>query len=275
MISPYHKFLAFCCALFLAANAWAQPSSNSPVCEKETILLKANLTASSYQWSGPNGFTSTQPEPSLTAELVSAGTYQLTVVINGNSQSYSTDVVVNQAPQAPEVNNFASCAGDILNIVPNNNDPGLIYTWTLPGGGTEVGVPLNVNTTGGNGAGNYTVVATNPNCSSPSESFSIAVFTRPGLATVNGELNVCEGEPLNLNASNTGGNTVTWILPNQTTTSGVNLFKGGMQAGDAGTYGVKLSNPGCEGNIRNFNVNVYKAPTGFSINAGFLTCPPA
>ena len=41
-------------------------SSNSPVCSGNTLILNANSVAgASYAWTGPNGFTSTQQNPSL------------------------------------------------------------------------------------------------------------------------------------------------------------------------------------------------------------------
>ncbi|TXC77078.1 T9SS type B sorting domain-containing protein [Luteibaculum oceani] len=272
MISPYLRIFLSLFGILLFSLVFGQPTSNSPVCEKEQILLKANLTASSYSWTGPNGFSSTQRDPSLTATMAASGDYFLSVVINGNTQTYSTNVQVNQAPEAPQVSNVNGCAGDPINIIPNNNDPGLTYTWTLPGGSTTTGVPLNINTNGGAGGGNYTVVATNPNCTSEVESFSVSVFNKPGLATVNGELNVCEGEPLNITAANTGGNTVVWILPDGSEVTGINLFLPGMQSGNAGTYGVKLKNPGCEGAVNNFTVNVLAPPSGFTISGDTTYC---
>lgn len=244
---------------------FAQPTSNSPVCEGLTINLNAGLTADTYQWSGPNGFASGLANPSLAAVLEATGTYTLTITSNGNTQTFTTNVLVNAAPQTPNVDNLAGCAGDQLKITPTNSNASLTYTWKLPNNTTVTGLPLNVNTNGGNGTGNYTVVSSNANCSSKEESFSIAVFAKPGLATVNGSTSICKGEALNLSASNTSGNSVTWIDPQQNETNNINYNRGGMTLQDAGTYGVKLSNPGCQGQVKNFAVNVLEAPTGFDI----------
>ncbi|QIA06264.1 PKD-like domain-containing protein [Draconibacterium halophilum] len=80
----------------------ATAESNSPVCENETI----NLTASggtSYSWSGPDGFTSTQQNPSISnAGLVNAGAYTVTVTDgNGCSNSETVDVTVNPLTGTP------------------------------------------------------------------------------------------------------------------------------------------------------------------------------
>lgn len=61
-------------------------NSNAPVCQGLTINFSGNNSASgqssgnSYQWSGPNGFTSTQQNPNITsADGIHVGNYTLTV----------------------------------------------------------------------------------------------------------------------------------------------------------------------------------------------------
>lgn len=41
------------------------PASNSPLCEGSTLQFNANTTGNTYFWSGPNGFTSDQQNPSI------------------------------------------------------------------------------------------------------------------------------------------------------------------------------------------------------------------
>lgn len=253
-------------AIFIANCVWAQPSSNSPVCEGLTINLNAGINGDSYLWTGPNGFTSTQQNPSLPATLAASGSYRLEITVGANKQSFNTNVLVNAAPELPVVDNISGCAGELLQVNPNNIDNNLTYTWKLPDNTTRTGLPLNINTAGGNGTGNYTVTASNANCSSQVESFSIAVFNKPGLATVNGELNVCRGQDLNLSAINTQGNSVRWTTSEGNTVENPNLFIGAVGDNQAGTYTVNLYNPGCEGDPRNFNVKILTAPTGFTVS---------
>lgn len=56
------------------------PSSNSPVCSGDTLILESGIDGAKYEWTGPEGFTSDQETALLENATVSAsGTYQLIV----------------------------------------------------------------------------------------------------------------------------------------------------------------------------------------------------
>ncbi|WP_276132275.1 T9SS type A sorting domain-containing protein [Polluticoccus soli] len=73
--------------------------SNSPVCAGGALNLSANSATGgvSYNWNGPNGFSSTTQNPSVSpAGLNAAGTYTVTASLNGcTSASGSATVAVN------------------------------------------------------------------------------------------------------------------------------------------------------------------------------------
>jgi hypothetical protein len=77
-------------------------SSNSPVCTGNPLTFFCpNLPGATFQWSGPNGFSSTQQNPVIAnASLSNAGTYTLTITKNGCSATVTTDVVVTQTANA-------------------------------------------------------------------------------------------------------------------------------------------------------------------------------
>jgi len=91
----------------------AVPSSNSPVCIGGVINFSTpTLIGATYNWTGPNSFTSTSQNPSLSpATLIEAGTYSLTVSIGVCSSAPSTISVT--------VNN---CGGN------NNSDLSVVKT---------------------------------------------------------------------------------------------------------------------------------------------------
>lgn len=70
-------------------------ASNSPVCVGATLNLTAStVSGASYSWTGPNGFTSTLQNPTITnVVLGSAGTYSVTVTVNGCTSDAGTTSV--------------------------------------------------------------------------------------------------------------------------------------------------------------------------------------
>ena len=84
------------------AKPTATASSNSPVCEGSTIILTGGPGGmSTYNWTGPSGFSSSLQSPTVTtnATLAMAGTYTLTVTNNnGCSASNTTSVFVENCP---------------------------------------------------------------------------------------------------------------------------------------------------------------------------------
>ncbi|MDQ3535520.1 MAG: hypothetical protein M3421_07835 [Bacteroidota bacterium] len=101
----------------------ATPSNLGPYCEGNPIQLRAVAVAgASYLWTYPNGNTSTERNHNiLNSTLADAGTYRLTITINGcTSAEASTEVVVNPRPAAPAPsNNGPICAGETLQLFAN------------------------------------------------------------------------------------------------------------------------------------------------------------
>jgi hypothetical protein len=67
--------------------------NNGPVCVGTTLQLTAPTVAGAqYSWTGPNGFTSTLQNPTLTYALAAAGAYSVTVNVGGCSDVARTNV---------------------------------------------------------------------------------------------------------------------------------------------------------------------------------------
>lgn len=88
--------------------------SNSPVCVGEQIQLYADPVANAtYNWTGPDGFTSNQQNPVINnAQLENAGTYTLIITVGGNqSEPVSTEVAVFPMPE-PAFSYGDACLGE-------------------------------------------------------------------------------------------------------------------------------------------------------------------
>src|SRR6185436_11349545 len=84
-----------------AIPATPTPSNGGPYCEGATISLSTpTVSGATYAWTGPNGFTSSLQNPTrANATTVDAGSYNVTVIVNGCASVMGvTNVVVNAAP---------------------------------------------------------------------------------------------------------------------------------------------------------------------------------
>lgn len=74
--------------------------NNGPLCEEETLLLTLDNVPNNatYQWSGPNGFSSTEQNPTINNVVYkNSGLYTVKVSVNGQlADEASTSVVVNK-----------------------------------------------------------------------------------------------------------------------------------------------------------------------------------
>ncbi len=91
-------------------------TSNSPLAEGATINLSTpGRTGATYAWTGPNGFTSTQQNPTITnAAAVHAGTYSVTVTVDGCTSPPGSTVVVVVLTQTLSVTRDGSGTGSVF-----------------------------------------------------------------------------------------------------------------------------------------------------------------
>lgn len=101
-------------------NSSSTLSSNSPVCTNSTLQLNAS-GGTNYSWTGPNGFTSNQQNPTISnATANNAGTYTCQVSGGTCSGTFSVNVVVgdNMAP-VPNAPALADVTGNCHTTVTN------------------------------------------------------------------------------------------------------------------------------------------------------------
>jgi large repetitive protein len=107
------------------------PTVNSPLCVGNTANFTSSTVAGvNYSWSGPNSFSSTAQNPSLTnVSLLQSGTYSLFGTLNGCPGPVST-VVLNVNP-IPVVTvtppSGAICIGNSIQLVASGASS---YTWS-------------------------------------------------------------------------------------------------------------------------------------------------
>ncbi|WP_343692886.1 T9SS type A sorting domain-containing protein [Chitinophaga sp.] len=118
------------------------------------ITVTPTGTVSSYAWTGPNGFTSTTQNPTVTA----GGVYTVTATLPAGC-TVSATATVTENKVVPDLDASGAVLGCLtsVGISANSSVANAVYSWTGPGGFTSTLKSPTVSV-----AGTYTVTVKNP-----------------------------------------------------------------------------------------------------------------
>ncbi|MEO6038329.1 MAG: hypothetical protein ABIQ93_07950, partial [Saprospiraceae bacterium] len=199
-------------------------SSNAPLCAG-AASLQLNETggeAMSWNWSGPNGFTSTLQNPSISNPTLSAsGLYSVTITnAAGAMATASLSVAINPVPEVNPIANQVFCNGALTTpITFTGNTPGTQFSWT----NTNDTIGLALSGTGNIasfGAQNAKIVpitalvtvlpqytANGMTCTGAPKTFSYTIQPTP-VVNAGADIAICAGGSTTLSA--TGGVSCAW-----------------------------------------------------------------
>ncbi|MBI5540376.1 MAG: gliding motility-associated C-terminal domain-containing protein [Bacteroidia bacterium] len=245
------------------ANPAPTASNTGPYCEGNTIQL--NVTAAtSYNWSGPGGFTSTLQNPTRSgATLAMTGLYSVTVTNAAGCTAISTTTVtINAIPTPTASNTGPYCVGNTIQL---NVTAGTSYSWSGPGGFTSVAQnPTRASATLAMG-GVYSVTVTNAAGCTAITTTTVTVNANP-VPTASNTGPYCEGNTIQLNV--TAGSSYNWSGPSGFTSTSQNPTRPGSTLAMAGIYSVTVTNAaGCTA-VRTTTVTVNTLPTPTASNTG-------
>lgn len=226
-------------------------SNSGPVCVGNNIILNGSGNGT-YSWLGPNGFTSSTQNNTISAIPSNAGSYSL-IVTGANSCSIiaSTNVIINSLPiSTASVSN--TCVGNTLSLTSSG---GNVYLWAGPNSFTSTNQNPSINNVSLSYSGIYIVTVTNSNNCVNSATVSATVDPAP-LASASAT-NVCVGKILNLTSS--GGNSYLWNGPNGFTNTNQNITIDPAALINSGIYTVVVSNNNCS-NTATVNVSIDPLP---------------
>ncbi|TVR79299.1 MAG: DUF1566 domain-containing protein [Chitinophagaceae bacterium] len=242
-------------------------STNSPVCAGETLSLFADSHAGiTYQWSGPDGFSSTDQNPVVSsfAQVSMTGEYTLVVISNNGCESIeeAISLIVNDTPGAPVVNsNSPICEGETLNLF-SDEVIGANYNWSGPNGFNSTNQnPVVSSSATASMSGDYELIVEVDGCSSNAASVNIDINLTPAAPTAELVSPACLGENLILNADGQINGSIFWSGPsgfqsNQQSPTVSNSATSNMN----GLYEVFVVENGCTSSISSVNVVLSSLP---------------
>lgn len=235
-------------------NINATPSSNSPVCIGEKLILKVD-GGYNYAWSGPNGFTSTEQNPFINNTTISnSGLYSLTVSDNCSCQkSYDINVIIGDIePPIPSLSTLPTITGDCqtqITTIPTATDAcaGAITATTTS--------PLSYSL-----PGTYTIVwkYDDGNGNSASQNQTVIISSQP-LPTTTSPQTFCLQQNAIINSIAITGQNIKWY---DALTNG-NLLADTILIQNSKTYYASQTINGCESERISVLINIQNtlAPT--------------
>lgn len=267
------------CPSFVSVNV-----SKTQICAGEQVTLSATLNPVgapnvSYQWTGPNGFTSTSPTPTVTPANTGCTPQTLTYTLQTLTCTNNGNVITTNRPVSVTVYPFIDPAGITVDNTSNIQDPDCSVTITsnlcpnftingqtgtatlpvLPGdNGTNVNISVSAGYLGCNYSFNVPVTCLS-NCAPP-----VATLTT-----------TCQGTNqflVNVNVSALGDASSYDIEPSQgnaLTISGIGSYQFGPYPNNT-SVNIKILNsldPNCNVNLGVVNYTCQTCPNLLSVNA--------
>ena len=229
-------------------------SSNSPVCEGQTIQLNSSSSngGNFVAWNkiSPNiGLISnSNSSPGISnVALSDSGRYQVAYALNGCSKLDTVSVTVKPLPVISSLTtNAPICSGNNLNASVSATN-GSTYSWTGPNTFSNGTNSWSIPSATTAASGTYSLTVTLNGCSINSTVVN-TVNPTPVVNTTS-PVSVCEGTQLQLNVTATAGGGYAWAGPNTFSSLSQNPVVSSMATTTMnGTYSVTVTLGSCSAN---------------------------
>ena len=182
-------------------------ASNSPVCLGGILNFTAS-GGSNFNWTGPNGFTSTLTTPSIpNVQLPAGGVYTLMAGTGNCTATSMATIIINPLPVVTATNTSPVCENQAFNL---SGGGAQVYTWLGPNAYAANGQNQLIANATLSHTGVYTVTGTDANSCVNTATTSVIINALP-IITANNPT-VCVGGNIALNGN--GAATYTWTGPN-------------------------------------------------------------
>lgn len=160
-------------------------TNNGPLCVHETVLLSAPfITGATYSWTGPDGFTATEQNPTFTATANSGGIYTLRVQVGicKHNPSFTT-LKITPTPVNQKFQDLYTVCENTTLLVNIIKEAGISYLWN----GKDISIAdqaLRIPDIQRNQSGQYVLTASTDNGCSTLDTINVQVDKRPAFAIV-------------------------------------------------------------------------------------------
>ena len=229
----YGFFTDYGASKYQAVNQTLNP------CLGDQVSLEVNpIENGLYDWTGPNGFTSTGLALDLgEIEVSDSGTYVVQGYIGDCPIENDTIEVVIHLPSDPPVvsDDVMGCQGtDVVLEADNEN-----VFWTGPNGFEALGEVATLFDPTVSESGTYTATVDNPYCAPASASVEVEIVESFSYEVIDDEIDVCEGSPLSLGVQPVTGGLYQWTGPNGFDENGTEVGMDAATVFDSGLYVVQ------------------------------------
>ena len=247
-------------------------SSNSPLCEGQTLLLSSSVAGDDMAWTGPNGYASIEQNPMIAdVTMVNAGIYTFSISLD-NGCVYSDQILVEVSAQVPiDIKGMTDfCQGSTIVLMAEAGEEDS-YSWTGPNGFMSDDREIMIDNAQVDNAGIYRLtVVTASGCTLLGE---IEVFVIEG---VDVELvstgTVCDAMDVILEDIVGEGDMYTWQGPGGYVATG-NPVVVPANVVSGGSYTVTVTSS--EGCITTADIEIENGVAGEEIISKFLTASNA
>ena len=274
-----------CISRISIAKDSIEPIFVSGLCLADTLLLFSGVPsdiAQSYNWTGPNGFSSSLSDPILSSiGDENSGIYTLEITTRqGCTYVGEVDIEVSLF-DSPEIfsNQSSYCIGDDVLLNSTSFTEIVDYFWyegISPNGiliGQTDGPSLSITPTVGDHF--YYVEVSGDNCNSnPSNTYQIEVIPLPIAEITNPFITICEGDDIVLESSSFSPNYIyEWAGPNDYSSSGqIPVVINNASSVNQGNYTLTIIDNNCVSETVTAQVIVFEPPVRPEISGESVLC---
>lgn len=177
-----------------------KPETNAPLCLGQDLNLKITETPNgTYSWTGPNGYSSTEPNPSINSiTKENEGTYTVITTLEHCTETDSAKVIIKPQPEIADISsNTPVCSSTQLMLYAESTIDSCTFEWTGPNGYTSTDQNPSFLFSD-NASGTYTVKAIRQGCISSPKNTEVETREGPGATKATNNSPIDEGETLML-----------------------------------------------------------------------------